>query len=83
MLLISFPRIPDDGEMAADVGVTETTTETASFLHPSHPKIKFWDLPGIGTPNYPDLKTYCEKVMSEKYMTLFLFSRPAVSRKTA
>ena len=74
MQLITFPRIPDDDEMAAKVGVTETTIEPASFPHPTNSKIKFWDLPGIGTPNYPDLKTYCEKVMLEKYDTFLIFT---------
>ena len=60
--------------MAAKVGVTETTIEPASFPHPTNSKIKFWDLPGIGTPNYPDLKTYCEKVMLEKYDTFLIFT---------
>ena len=69
-----FPRIPDDDEMAAKVGVTETTIEPASFPHPTNSKIIFWDLPGIGTPNYPDLKTYCEKVMLEKYDTFLIFT---------
>ena len=48
--------------MAAEVGVEETTLQPECFALPTNPKIKFWDLPGIGTPNYPDIKTYCEKV---------------------
>lgn len=60
--------------MAAKVGVTETTIEPASFAHPTKSKIQFWDLPGIGTPNYPDLETYCETVKLEKYDTFLIFS---------
>ena len=60
--------------MAAKVGVTETTTEPSRFAHPTNSKISFWDLPGIGTPNYPDLKTYCEKVQLEKYDTFLIFT---------
>ena len=45
-----------------------------SYPHPTNPKIIFWDLPGIGTPNYPDLPTYCEKVNLEKYDTFLIFT---------
>ena len=45
-----------------------------AYDHPTNPKIKFWDLPGIGTPNYPDLETYCEKVSLEKYNTFLIFT---------
>jgi hypothetical protein len=32
------------------------------------------DLPGIGTPNYPDLETYCRKVELESYDTFLIFT---------
>jgi hypothetical protein len=32
------------------------------------------DLPGIGTPNYPDLETYCKKVDFENYDTFLIFT---------
>ena len=60
--------------MAAAVGVTETTKEPKAYDHPSNPKIKFWDLPGIGTPNYPDLETYCKEVELEKYHAFLIFT---------
>ena len=56
----------DDDEGAAKVGVTETTIELKAYDHPTNPKIKFWDLPGTGTPNFP-MATYCEKVELEKF----------------
>ena len=59
--------------MAAAVGVTVTTKEPTVYDHPSNPKIKFWDLPGIGTPNYPDLETYCKEVELEKYHAFLIF----------
>ena len=61
--------------MAAKVGVTETTLEPTCFEHPTNLKIKFWDLPGIGTPNYPDLETYCKKVPLEKYHAFLIFTK--------
>ena len=60
--------------MAAAVGVTETTKEPTVYDHPSNPKIKFWDLPGIGTPKYPDLETYCKEVELEKYHAFLIFT---------
>ena len=60
--------------MAAAVGVTETTKEPTAYDHPTNPKIKFWDLPGIGTPNYPDLETYCKEVELEKYHAFLIFT---------
>ena len=57
----------DDDEGAAEVGVTETTIELKAYDYLTNPKIKFWDLPGIGTPNYPDMATYCKKVEMEKF----------------
>ncbi|XP_046843968.1 interferon-inducible GTPase 5-like [Xenia sp. Carnegie-2017] len=64
----------EDDEGAAETGVTETTMMATSYPHPTNPKIFFWDLPGIGTPNYPDLPTYCEKVNLEKYDTFLIFT---------
>ena len=45
-----------------------------AYDHPSNPKIKFWDLPGIGTPNYPDLETYTNGVELEKYHAFLIFT---------
>ena len=71
-LLVS--RVLDDIDGAAEVGITECTTEPTAYDHPTNHNIKFWDLPGIGTPNYPDLETYCEKVELEKYNTFLIFT---------
>ena len=62
----------DDDEYAATTGVVETTREPTPFEHPTNPNIRFWDLPGIGTPNYPNLKIFCEKVAIEKYDTFLI-----------
>ena len=73
--IIAFPsRLKDDDDEAAKVGVTETTRLPTAYVHPTNPKITFWDLPGIGTPNYPDLETYSEKVNLEKYHTFLIFT---------
>ena len=69
-----FFRLYEDDEGAAPVDVTECTTEPTPFDHPTNANIKFWDLPGIGTPDYPDLETYCDKVQLEKYHTYLIFT---------
>ena len=69
-----FFRLYEDDEGAAPVDVTECTREPTPFDHPTNTNIKFWDLPGIGTPDYPDLETYCEKVQLEKYHTYLIFT---------
>ena len=69
-----FFSLYDDDEGAAAVGVTECTTEPTPYDHPTYTNIKFWDLPGVGTPDYPDLETYCEKVQLEKYNVYLIFT---------
>ena len=69
---VSFSLGDDDPEMSAKVGITETTTEPCCYPHPTNTKIKFWDLPGIGTPN--NLKeTYWEELKLKKYDTFLIF----------
>ncbi|XP_068723145.1 interferon-inducible GTPase 1-like [Montipora capricornis] len=64
----------DDDEGAAPVDVTECTAEPTLYDHPSNSNIKFWDLPGIGTPNYPDLETYVQKVQLDKYHAFLILT---------
>ena len=72
--MLFFGRLGDDDEGAAEVGITETTRELKAYDHPTNPKIKFWDLPGIGTPNYPDMATYCKKVELEKFHAFLILT---------
>ena len=67
-------RLNDYDKGAAKVGEIETTTDPKEYKHPDNPMISFVDLPGIGTPNYPDLPTYCEKVGFENYDTFLIFT---------
>ncbi|CAH3155998.1 unnamed protein product [Porites lobata] len=67
-------ELDDDDDGAAPVGFLECTREPTPYDHPTNSNIKFWDLPGIGTPDYPDLDTYCNKVQLEKYHTYLIFT---------
>ena len=69
-----FSRLDDDDDGAAPVGFLECTREPTPYDHPTNSNIKFWDLPGIGSPDYPDLDTYCNKVQLEKYHTYLIFT---------
>lgn len=62
----------DDG--AANVGVVETTNEPTSYEHPDFPNLKIWDLPGVGTPNYPR-SCYLDKVQFQRYDFFLIICR--------
>ncbi|XP_073458025.1 interferon-inducible GTPase 5-like isoform X1 [Aquarana catesbeiana] len=42
----------DEEKGAAKTGVTETTMEPKPYPHPDYFNVTFWDLPGIGSPNF-------------------------------
>ncbi len=67
-------RLEDDDDGAAKVDVVEATTEPTEYQHPNNENISFVDLPGMGTPNYPDLRTYSKKVGLEDYDTFLIFT---------
>ena len=52
----------------------ETTKVPTEYKYPGNPMIRLVDLPGIGTPNLPDLPAYCEKVGFEDYDTFLIFT---------
>ncbi|XP_034612462.1 interferon-inducible GTPase 5-like [Trachemys scripta elegans] len=56
----------DDDSAAAKIGLTETTKDPTAYHHPIHPNVIVWDLPGIGTTNYPT-ETYAEDVSLDRY----------------
>ena len=78
-LFIVFFSVPDDDENAAKVGAgIETTRTVKEYDHPKNPKVKFWDLPGIGTRNFPS-EQYSKLVNLERYHLFLIFT---VSRFT-
>ena len=66
--------LKDDDKDAAKTGVTETTTEAKGYRHPRNRNIVFWDLPGIGTPKFSELKKYCDDVGLKKYDIILILS---------
>ncbi|XP_029182159.2 interferon-inducible GTPase 5-like [Acropora millepora] len=67
-------ELNDDDDGAAPVDVTGCTREPTPYDHRTSSNIKFWDLPGIGTSNYPDMETYVQKVQLGKYHTFLIFT---------
>ncbi|XP_063353855.2 interferon-inducible GTPase 5-like [Pelmatolapia mariae] len=69
----AFRGVSVDDVGAAPTGVKETTSEVTAYTHPNYPNVKFWDLPGIGTPNFPS-DTYLERVRFEKFDFFIIIS---------
>lgn len=51
---------------AAPVDVIETTVMPTEYPHPNNEMLKFWDLPGVGTPAFPK-ETYLAKIDVDSY----------------
>ena len=71
-VIISFIRLEDYDKEAAKVDVTECTQDLQRYEDPDNANIEYWDLPGIGTPNFP-AKTYFEDVKLNEYDTFVTF----------
>ncbi|XP_059833376.1 interferon-inducible GTPase 5-like [Hypanus sabinus] len=52
--------LQSDDPGAAEVGNTETTKEPAGYSHPTLPNVRYWDLPGMGTKQFPAAKYFTE-----------------------
>lgn len=69
---ILFFRLKDSAKGAAKVGVTECTKEVQRYEDPDNANIEYWDLPGMGTHNFP-AKTYFQDVKLNEYDTFVIF----------
>ncbi|XP_063800090.1 interferon-inducible GTPase 5-like [Pseudophryne corroboree] len=58
--------LTDEDEGAAKTGVVETTMEPTAYSHPYYENVKYWDLPGIGTPNFK-AEDYLQSVDFARY----------------
>lgn len=59
---------------AAEVGVNETTTTCNPYSHPENNTFIVWDLPGVGTSNFPQ-EEYLQKVGYDNYDFFIIISR--------
>ncbi|XP_010783500.1 interferon-inducible GTPase 1 [Notothenia coriiceps] len=62
----AFRGLDNTDERAAPTGYKETTMEVHSYPHPNFPNVTLWDLPGIGTDNFPADK-YLQHVGFERF----------------
>ena len=69
----AFRGIDNRDEGAAPTGCVETTSEGIPYHHPNYPNVTLWDLPGIGTTNFPADK-YLEHVGFEKFDFFIIIS---------
>jgi len=51
---------------AAPVDVIETTVTPTEYSHPNNAMLKFWDLPGVGTPKFPK-DSYLAQIEVDSY----------------
>ncbi|CAB4009844.1 interferon-inducible GTPase 5-like [Paramuricea clavata] len=65
--------VDDEDELAASVDVVQTEQQPTEYTYPSNPQVIFWDLPGFGTPSYPDVETYWRKLELEKFDIFLIF----------
>uniref|UniRef100_A0A8C8UDP0 IRG-type G domain-containing protein n=1 Tax=Peromyscus maniculatus bairdii TaxID=230844 RepID=A0A8C8UDP0_PERMB len=65
-LINALRGVGHEEEDAAKIGVVETTKKRHEYKHPNIPNVSFWDLPGIGTTNFPP-KDYLERMKFHKY----------------
>uniref|UniRef100_A0A8C6WES7 IRG-type G domain-containing protein n=1 Tax=Neogobius melanostomus TaxID=47308 RepID=A0A8C6WES7_9GOBI len=65
-LVNALRGIRNKTEGAAPTGVTVTTMKPTEYIHPKNKNIRIWDLPGVGTINFPADK-YLEDVEFKKY----------------
>ncbi|XP_044231250.1 interferon-inducible GTPase 5-like [Thunnus albacares] len=69
----AFRGIDNRDERAAPTGCVETTSEVTPYHHPNYPNVTLWDLPGIGTTNFPADK-YLQHVGFEKFDFFIIIS---------
>uniref|UniRef100_A0A3Q2W374 Interferon-inducible GTPase 5-like n=1 Tax=Haplochromis burtoni TaxID=8153 RepID=A0A3Q2W374_HAPBU len=69
----AFRGIDHKDERAARTGAVETTMELTKYPHPNYPNVLFWDLPGIGTTNFP-ADEYLKKMEFEKFDFFIIIS---------
>lgn len=56
----------DEEEGSAKTGVVETTMVPTPYSHPHHRNVRYWDLPGIGSPGFKPMD-YLQLVEFNKY----------------
>ncbi|XP_076081794.1 uncharacterized protein LOC143052611 isoform X1 [Mytilus galloprovincialis] len=70
---VNLVRDVKEGEKGfAEVGCGDTTQSPTPYFHPDNNQIVFWDLPGVGTLEFPK-DTYIKEMELHKYDYFFVF----------
>ncbi|CAF2893589.1 unnamed protein product [Rotaria sp. Silwood2] len=64
-------EVKPNSPLAAKTGSTETTKEIKDYPHPQHKNLTFWDLPGVGTENFPRDR-YLELIGFERFDAMII-----------
>ncbi|XP_071095128.1 T-cell-specific guanine nucleotide triphosphate-binding protein 2-like [Haliotis cracherodii] len=70
----SIRGLTADDEGSAPVGTGDVTREPTKYCHPYNEQLVFWDLPGVGTPRFPQDKSYLGRVGYSNYDFFLLLS---------
>ncbi|KAH3771317.1 uncharacterized protein LOC127843665 [Dreissena polymorpha] len=65
----------------AQTGTSETTIAIKQYQHPEHHNLVFWDLPGVGTPQFPN-ESYLSVIDVKNTTFLFWSRRPDLKQTT-
>ncbi|XP_055330827.1 interferon-inducible GTPase 5-like [Paramacrobiotus metropolitanus] len=65
--------LTSDDPDAAPTGCVETTREATAYAQPGNDMLKFWDLPGVGTDNFPQDR-YLELIHFDRYDFFLILS---------
>ncbi|XP_061599541.1 interferon-inducible GTPase 5-like [Cololabis saira] len=69
----AFRGMSNADEGAAPTGCVETTKHVTAYPHPRYPHMVLWDLPGVGTTNFP-VDKYLELVAFKKFDFFIIIS---------
>ena len=75
-----FCSIDDEDDHAATVDVVEAQVEQMEYTYPTNPFVSFCDFPGYGTPGYPNLEMYWEKLELGKFDQFLIFITQRVTQ---
>ena len=78
----AFRGIDNRDDRAAPTGVVETTMKPEPYPQPIYPNVTIWDLPGVGTTNFP-ADEYLKLVEFEKFDFFILVSANRFSEDDA
>ena len=72
----------DESKKPAKVGSTKTTKTPDEYPYPGEGKISLWDIPGIGSSDAPDVKTYCDEFKILQHDAFIIMTAKSLNKLT-